>query len=106
MRQYKKLRMFIHAEATEDLNDGMRLQDDEMVAFIRFGNDFTDNFYQVEIPLKVTEWGTSIAEEIWSFANDIELQLRSLTKLRLMRNRDQAHTATFIDYKNEFELRP
>jgi len=106
MRQYKKLRMFIHAEATEDLNDGMRLQDDEMVAFIRFGNDFTDNFYQVEIPLKVTEWGTSIAEEIWPLANEIELQLELLTKLKLMRNRDQAHNPNFIYYKNEEELAP
>jgi hypothetical protein len=25
-----------------------------MVGFIRFGNDFTQNFYQIEIPLKVT----------------------------------------------------
>jgi cell surface protein SprA len=26
----------------------------QMVGFIRFGNDFTQNFYQIEIPLKVT----------------------------------------------------
>jgi hypothetical protein len=26
------------------------LQDDQMVGFIRFGNDFTQNFYQIEIP--------------------------------------------------------
>jgi len=54
MRQYKKLRMFLHAEAlpVSPTNPDPELADDELVAFIRFGNDFTDNFYQVEMPLK------------------------------------------------------
>src|SRR5690606_33482558 len=104
MRQYKKLRMFLHAEALENVNDASRLKDDEMVAFIRFGNDFTDNFYQVEIPLKVTEWGTTVAEEIWPLANEIELQLELLTKLKLMRNRDTNQDPNFIYFKNEEEL--
>ncbi len=106
MRQFKKLRMFIHAEATESIGDGSRLQDDEMVAFLRFGNDFTDNFYQVEIPLKLTEWGTSIPEEIWPLANEIELQLEHLTQLKLMRNRDQSQNPNFIYYKYEDEIDP
>jgi len=106
MRQYKKLRMFLHAEALESAVDGSRLKDDEMVAFIRFGNDFTNNFYQVEIPLKVTEWGTTISEEIWPLANEIELQLELLTKLKLMRNRDNTQNPNFIYFKNEDELAP
>lgn len=106
MRQYKKLRMFLHAEALESATDGSRLKDDEMVAFIRFGNDFTNNFYQVEIPLKTTEWGTTVAEEIWPLANEIELQLELLTKLKLMRNRDQNQDPSFIYFKNEEELAP
>lgn len=106
MRQYKKLRMFLHAEATEDMSDPSRLQDDEMVAFLRFGNDFTNNFYQVEIPLKVTEWGTAVPEEIWPLANEIELQLELLTKLKLMRNRDNTQDPNFIYFKNEDEINP
>ncbi|WCM41735.1 cell surface protein SprA [Flavobacterium sp. CBA20B-1] len=106
MRQYKKLRMFLHAEATEAQTDITRLKDDEMVAFIRFGNDFTNNFYQVEIPLKVTEWGASMAEEVWPLANEIELQLELLTKLKLMRNRDNNQDPNFIYFKNEDELAP
>ncbi|MEG1267588.1 MAG: hypothetical protein RSE19_14050, partial [Myroides sp.] len=101
MRQYKKLRMFLHAEALESATDGSRLKDDEMVAFVRFGNDFTNNFYQVEIPLKTTEWGTTISEEIWPLANEIELQLELLTKLKLMRNRDQNQDPNFIYFRNE-----
>jgi len=80
MRQFKKLRMFLHAEALADNT----LADDEMVAFIRFGNDFTENFYQVEIPLKVTPHGTSSAEGIWPSENEIELPLGLLTKLKIL----------------------
>jgi cell surface protein SprA len=43
--------MFLHAES---LQNETVLRDDQMVGFIRFGNDFTQNFYQIEIPLKVT----------------------------------------------------
>jgi len=106
MRQYKKLRMFLHAEALEDQADGSRLKDDEMVAFVRFGNDFTNNFYQVEIPLKLTEWGRSSSEEVWPLANEIELQLELLTKLKLLRNRDGNQDPNFIYFKNEDELNP
>jgi cell surface protein SprA len=81
MRQFKKLRMFIHAESADDTD---LLVDNEMVAFLRFGNDFTQNFYQVEIPLKVTPAGTRSAEGIWPAENEIELPLDLLTKLKVM----------------------
>ena len=80
MRQFKKLRMFLHAEAVQNGD----LQDDELIAFIRFGNDFTDNFYQVEIPLKVTSFGASSPDDIWPSENEIELPLDFLTKLKIL----------------------
>jgi cell surface protein SprA len=85
MRQFKKLRMFLHAEALEPNTDGDRLQDDEMVAFIRFGNDFTENFYQVEMPLKVTPHGATSAEDIWPEENEITLPLEYLTALKILK---------------------
>ena len=106
MRQYKKLRMFLHAEALESQTDASRLKDDEMVGFIRFGNDFTNNYYQVEIPLKLTEWGRTSSTDVWPLANEIELQLELLTKLKLMRNRDANQDPNFTYFKNEDELAP
>jgi len=85
MRQFKKLRMFLHAEALEPNTDGDRLQDDEMIAFIRFGNDFTENFYQVEMPLKVTAHGATSAEDIWPEENEITLPLEYLTALKILK---------------------
>ena len=80
MRQFKKLRMFLHAEAVQNGD----LQDDELIAFIRFGNDFTDNFYQVEMPLKVTSFGASSPEDVWPSENEIEISLDLLTKLKIL----------------------
>ena len=45
MRQYKKLRMFMHAE---DGTSGT-LASGELVGFIRMGNDLTQNYYQNRI---------------------------------------------------------
>lgn len=79
MRQYKNLEMFIHAESitTETpLNDG------EMVAFIRMGNDLSQNYYQIEIPLNPTSFGTSSAEAIWPIENRINLPLELLQEVK------------------------
>jgi cell surface protein SprA len=84
MRQFKKLRMFLHAEAIEGNTSSDRLQDDEMVAFIRFGNDFTENLYKFEMPLKVTPHSATSAEAIWPAENEIELPLALLTKLKIL----------------------
>ena len=80
MRQYKRLKMFLHAEALpEDV-----LKDDEMHAFIRFGNDFTNNFYQIEIPLKVTATTAGRnANLIWPAANEMDVVLDALGKLKI-----------------------
>jgi cell surface protein SprA len=80
MRQYKRLEMFIHAEA---IQGKPLLQDNEAVGFVRFGSDLTDNFYEVQIPLKVTPFGTSNPEEIWPVENRIDLKLELLTKIKL-----------------------
>jgi cell surface protein SprA len=84
MRQFKNLKMFLHAEALPSTAEPLPLQDDQMVAFIRFGNDFTQNFYQVEIPLKVTPEGASSPEVVWPDLNEIDLPLSLLTKLKII----------------------
>lgn len=83
MRQFKKMRMFLHAEALPT-PESTPLQDDEMVAFIRFGNDFTQNFYQIEIPLKVSAQTARLAEDVWLVDNEINLPLRYLTALKVL----------------------
>ena len=84
MRQFNKLKMFLHAEALPSTSDPTPLQNDQMIGFIRFGNDFTQNFYQVEIPLKVTPEGASSPSEVWPELNEINLPLDLLTQLKVL----------------------
>lgn len=81
MRQYKNLRMFLHAEAQE----GQTLDEGEMIAFIRMGNDFTQNFYQIEVPLLPTDLADSnlpIEERVWPSVNEINIPLEILQQIK------------------------
>jgi cell surface protein SprA len=74
LRQYKKLRMFTHAEAliNEDLKDY------DLTAFIRIGSDQTDNYYEVEVLLLTrTIPGTPIHRRIMARENLFEIDLES-----------------------------
>ena len=46
LRQYKYIKMFVHAEAYKN----NPLTDNQAVAFIRIGTDFNNNYYQIEVP--------------------------------------------------------
>ena len=82
MRQYKKMRMFIHAEPQENAD----LEPGEMVGFIRMGNDFTQNYYQIEVPLlPSTNTGSgATAEQVWPDENEINIPLEFLQKIKAL----------------------
>ena len=76
MRQYKRIRMFMHAED----NDAGGLSNNDLVGFIRMGNDLTENYYQIEIPLQVST-GVS-REDLWPKDNEINLPLDILAQIK------------------------
>lgn len=84
MRQYKELKMFIHAESVEDntpINDG------DLVAFIRIGSDYVRNYYEYQVPLKVTPSGSMVtAETVWPEQNNLHIILQDLVDLKSKRN--------------------
>jgi cell surface protein SprA len=51
LRQYKRLRMFTHAEAAGIQSE---LKDNDVSVFIRLGSDFDQNYYEYEVPMSVT----------------------------------------------------
>ncbi len=77
MRQYKKLRMFMHAEP----QDNGTLQDGDLVGFIRMGNDFTQNFYEIAVPLTVST-GSLSPTVVWPTENEINLELSILQQIK------------------------
>jgi cell surface protein SprA len=80
VRQYKKLRMFLHAEEIIDSDylDG----DVPLVGFLRIGTDFSQNFYQIEVPLSFTPFGANLEEEIWPELNELVINLEDLSKVK------------------------
>ncbi len=81
MRQYKRLRMFIHAE--EDGVEGFP-EKEKLVGFIRIGNDLTENYYQIEVPLLKSPKGVDSKSEIdlWPTENEINLPVNILQKIK------------------------
>ncbi|MCU0444405.1 MAG: cell surface protein SprA [Microscillaceae bacterium] len=76
---YKRVRMYIHAESDN-------AQDNEVTALVRLGTDFTDNYYEIEVPLKLTPRGTTDPAIIWPTENEIDVQFTDLTDTKVARN--------------------
>jgi len=85
IRSYKKLKMFVHAEDAS--GEGITRNGDLRI-FVRLGSDFTDNYYEYEIPLTITPAGTTKedAELIWPEQNHFDFEFSSLFKVKRERN--------------------
>jgi len=81
VRTYKRLRMFVHAEARK----GETLEQGDLAIFIRMGTDFSSNYYEYEIPLKPTKYGTSDPEEIWDSINEINILFEEFFRVKQIR---------------------
>lgn len=94
LRQYKYIKMFTHAEAYNNKS----LDNGQMVAFMRIGTDFNENYYQVEVPLRVTPVGTTSEGLIWPKENELIVPMEVLTKLKAIGLRNQTlNNATYYD---------
>jgi len=93
-RQYKKLQMYIHAEALNEINDpksgsaGQAYDTTTMRVFIRLGSDFTQNYYEYEVPVEFTPWGTPASQRdvIWPEYNNMIINLDQLVQVKHNRN--------------------
>lgn len=86
LRNYGKMKMFVHAEKKQE-NDP--IDDGDLVLFVRLGSDYTNNYYEYEVPLQFTPWGTSKDDEysIWPRENNVEIDLNKLVDIKTNRNK-------------------
>lgn len=87
IRQYKKLQMEVHAEALEDVP----LNDKDLVAFIRLGSDYKNNYYEYEVPLILTPPGRyednlTDRQIVWPAENRFEITLEIFQDIKQDRN--------------------
>jgi cell surface protein SprA len=92
MRQYGKMRMFIHAEGR---GSDAAISDNSLTAIVRIGNDFQGNYYEVRVPLKKTNWGETDSLRIWPEANNLDFDLTELNKLKSRRNQSGAPPSVY-----------
>jgi cell surface protein SprA len=88
IRQYRRLRMEIHGEALK----GEPLLDDEVTVFVRIGSDYKGNFYEYELPLKLTPPGyynkdtESDRAIVWPEENSFNIDLSVFQDAKQARN--------------------
>ncbi|MFP5041066.1 cell surface protein SprA [Parasediminibacterium sp. JCM 36343] len=86
IRSYGKLSMFAHAESVLGQT---ALKDSDLNLVVRIGQDFSSNFYEVKIPLKITPAGSyssASSNIVWPAANNLDFKLQDLINLKLKRN--------------------
>ena len=83
LRRFKNLKMFMHLQKNEG---ALAINDNDFSAIIRLGTDLNDNYYQIELPLKVSLNGTS-ALDLWPEANNLDAFLETFGKVKLERDK-------------------
>lgn len=80
---YGRIKMFLSAH-------GNGLQDNQLTAFLRLGTDFDQNYYEIQLPLKITPNGNDPNPDvIWPEQNQIDLDLNELYALKAARDREK-----------------
>ncbi len=89
LRRYKRIQLFVHAEKLVD--DVTGLEDRDLSIFMRMGSDYKNNYYEYEIPLILSRYGTNLkGDEVWLSDNMFNFALETFTNLKLDRNRDKS----------------
>jgi cell surface protein SprA len=89
-RMFNNIKMNVHAEKLNDipLNDG------DLTLFFRVGTDYNNNFYEYEVPLKLTAKGVydpnSIDDRyaVWPADNEINFKFSDISEVKRLRNED------------------
>lgn len=107
MRQYKRLQMFVHAEALPQ--DPNPVQDKQLTCFIRLGSDLKNNYYEYEIPLDLTPQGTysdNSADRlrVWLPENTFDFPLSVLTDAKTARNKAKRSGNTAVANAIPYEM--
>jgi len=84
VRNYNKIQMYVHAESK--LDDILPMTG-EVTVFVRLGTDFTNNYYEYEMPVVFSPWDVNTPESIWPTENDFVIDLQMLRAVKQLRNR-------------------
>src|SRR5690606_19340624 len=89
-RMFENIKMNVHAESQSDfgVNDG------DLTLFFRVGTDYNNNFYEYEVPLKMTPPGnydgnsTDGRRAVWPAENEVNFRFEDISTIKDERNRE------------------
>ncbi|MDR2971108.1 MAG: cell surface protein SprA [Bacteroidales bacterium] len=99
MRQFKRIEMFVHAEKMFKEDE---VRDGDVTVFIRLGSDFTQNYYEYEIPAKMSPWYNNDTSSVWPKENRIAIVLDKLVDIKQNR-RKKGHSNFTIPYSETID---
>ena len=85
MVNYGRVKMFFHADSPDEIAPG------EVTGFLRLGTDFTENYYEIEVPLTMTLDGEISPTQIWPEENEINVAFSNLYEVKANRNRSNSN---------------
>ena len=100
LRQYRRLQLFTHANTLNE--NTTNLADNQLAVFVRLGSDYKSNYYEYEVPLKLTpaghydKYSANDKRVVWPEENMVDIPLEALTAIKKERNKAKAEgTASY-----------
>lgn len=87
-RMFNNIKMNVHAEPL----NGLPLKDGEVNLFFRVGTDYNNNYYEYEVPLKLTPKGSYDPNNVdaryivWPQENEVNFKFDDINLIKKMRN--------------------
>lgn len=109
LRIYKRLQMWVHAEAPID--NVTNTSNGDLSLFIRLGSDVKNNYYEYEIPLELTPEGrynnmnSGDRAKVWPLSNRLDVSMDAFTDVKTARNRDKSEGAQGVNYTTLYSMR-
>jgi cell surface protein SprA len=106
IRNFENLQLFVHAEALVGNETGVGNND--LSVFVRLGSDYKDNYYEYEVPLRLTPAGTynnnssSDRLAVWPKENMIDVAIKKFTALKKERNTLKQQSLSNVSYTSVY----
>ena len=103
---FGRIQMFLNAQAN-GIAGNQEPPDGEITGFLRLGSDENNNFYEIEVPLQVTDRNdvagvsdSELARAVWPLENEINLAINELLAVKAARNRSQTPIVDFFSQRS------
>ncbi|MBL7916855.1 MAG: cell surface protein SprA, partial [Bacteroidia bacterium] len=103
-RMFENIKMNVHAEALSNIP----LSDGDLHLFVRVGSDYNNNYYEYELPLKLTPKGvydpnsTSDRNIVWPKENEVNIKFSDISAAKDARNTQYGYFSSLNQLSKPF----